>query len=907
MVAANPDQYMTYEARLASFQKPKKRGSTANTRTKAAAGWPHKFISPQSLASAGFYFDPSPSAPDKVSCFLCRNDLDGWESGDDALLEHLTHASNCGWAIVAAIQAQVGDYGSEDPDMPYMVEARKATFDGRWPHEGKKGWKCKTKQLVEAGWKFTPTLESDDMATCVYCDLALDGWERGDKPYDEHHRRSPNCTFFLLKAQFGGGQKKTAPSRPIRGSKASRLSTQSVGTLADTTANIDDSVVTTASTMAPRSKTNKATTAKGSRRKPNKTDLDEQQQEKASQPPARGIRGKKRANDALDDSTMLSEKPAPKKRAVRTRASTATDPSTALAHDSDVSDAYTQPRSMSATRPNVHADRQPSAVSTISTASIASLRGLPDSFPDDEEIERQLEQDLDKEWTEDDEAIPQHHDHDQDQELEVHHQVEKSAFYRMLDPEAIQVDDVAVNEELEALKMEMEVDAQKPSTLYKKQTPAARKLSSQSRATKVKVISPCSEAATSQDGDDDAPEYPLQEALDQAEEESLQSTGTVVKVAAEPVQMDSADPDELGHARLSQASSRASGQEQTQALAATQKGRLSKTSLTSCRQSQEKEPRRGPGRPSKASLSRQHSLAQNGAPAAEVPLKRGRGRPPKTSTASQQSVADEHVAKEQAVKRSRGRPRKTSEDDAQGLEQAGAAREPCKSQDIKDAGDGLSKRGRGRRPKSRETDASHTQEVASVPDGLDAVVVVHEDETSTKERTPPQGLAARDGDAAKQKSAAFLSTPSKPSAAASAPDSPQQSSDAENHPPSSKPAASSTRSTTQTVPVASTPPPPSKRTMLAGLHSSTPWTAINLDSIFGTPRLTVSKEEAVRTLLRQGDELASPEKGMTVEEWMLNNARQAEEGLRHECEVMVNGFERQGARAMHVLEGISTE
>jgi hypothetical protein len=37
-------------------------------------------------------------------------------------------------------------------------------------------------QLAEAGWKYTPTLDSDDMVTCAYCHLALDGWESGDKP-----------------------------------------------------------------------------------------------------------------------------------------------------------------------------------------------------------------------------------------------------------------------------------------------------------------------------------------------------------------------------------------------------------------------------------------------------------------------------------------------------------------------------------------------------------------------------------------------------------------------------------------------------------------------------------------------------------------------------------------------------
>lgn len=40
--------------------------------------------------------------------------------------------------------------------------------------------------MVEAGWHFAPTLESDDMVMCAYCDLALDGWEAGDNPKYAH-------------------------------------------------------------------------------------------------------------------------------------------------------------------------------------------------------------------------------------------------------------------------------------------------------------------------------------------------------------------------------------------------------------------------------------------------------------------------------------------------------------------------------------------------------------------------------------------------------------------------------------------------------------------------------------------------------------------------------------------------
>ena len=36
--------------------------------------------------------------------------------------------------------------------------------------------------MVDAGWKYTPTPEYEDTATCAYCSLALDGWEPADKP-----------------------------------------------------------------------------------------------------------------------------------------------------------------------------------------------------------------------------------------------------------------------------------------------------------------------------------------------------------------------------------------------------------------------------------------------------------------------------------------------------------------------------------------------------------------------------------------------------------------------------------------------------------------------------------------------------------------------------------------------------
>lgn len=163
----------------------------------------------------------------------------------------MKHSSSCGWAICAAIELELGEVANEDPRLPYMLDARKATFAGLWPYESKKGWKCKTKQLAEAGWKYTPTLESDDNTTCTYCQLALDGWESGDKPLDEHQRRSPNCPFFVLTRN---SLKKQPRGKAARTSKAanSRLSVQSVQSVVTTTsdnqslADPDESILTTA-------------------------------------------------------------------------------------------------------------------------------------------------------------------------------------------------------------------------------------------------------------------------------------------------------------------------------------------------------------------------------------------------------------------------------------------------------------------------------------------------------------------------------------------------------------------------------------------------------------------------------------------------------------------------------------
>ena len=151
--------------------------------------------------------------------------LDGWESQDVPLQEHLAHSAHCSYALSLSVSDKAEE---RDPMCPELVDARTSTFGDMWPHEHKKGWKPKVKQMVEAGWTFDPSPADEDGATCFYCNMSLDGWEPKDSPLEEHRRREPNCLFFALMDRCKSTRRKGGRGRASTASKASRLSTQSV-------------------------------------------------------------------------------------------------------------------------------------------------------------------------------------------------------------------------------------------------------------------------------------------------------------------------------------------------------------------------------------------------------------------------------------------------------------------------------------------------------------------------------------------------------------------------------------------------------------------------------------------------------------------------------------------------------
>jgi hypothetical protein len=659
------------------------------------------------------------------------------------------------------------------------------------------------------------------------------------KSSDEHYRREPGCAFFALLNQHPAPKKGKA--KAARTSKASRLSVQSVATVAtatsdlasaaDITADHDDSVMTAVSTMTQGGKKStrgrKAGTAKGRKTKTKKEEAieileDEPQLHEPSSEAA--ARGRKRASDAMDDAEATNpEAPAPKKRATRVRQSTAVDSSSIP--DTDMVDAPAKPPTKKRGRASTaKTSRKTSQASIRSQASTASLRAM---LPDDDEIDRQLEADLER-YQSDAEDTPVEEPPAPTRgrpkkaatarKTSVQKQKTQSEAYAMFDPTPMVPDEAEIEADLEALRAEMEVErpAQAESLALPKKGRKAgtRKVSKQTK--KAKEPEPESDLAQ-------VAEAPLPE---------------LATVPAQEVQQPQPGAEPNGELQSADDPDASTG-----------------TVVTK-------------------------------------PVKRGRGRPSKKSTGSQASV-------EQGERRSTGNQTQATEQPA----------EPHVRESL------TLKSPPGKRP------AKSVPQVSEVPVQIQLPVPSQTAATPTwPEKTlpaPPSSASRLPQPPSTPRTRPTPSTHRANQAVISPAHSPQ-SSDAENHPPSLQPAASVIAKRIALAPITQTPQrtSPSKRNnIIAGLQSSHPWQPADLDLLFSSPGKSHNgdadgdgegnkENAAVARLLRKGAELTSPERRMTVEEWIYHNASLAEQKLKVECEAMVSAFEREGCRAMRVLEGL---
>ncbi|KAJ5624844.1 hypothetical protein N7510_001153 [Penicillium lagena] len=816
----------TFTARLASFDivlKPEKRRSSATKGSKRIA-WPHKSPSPADLAHAGFYYKPYETNPDNTTCFHCHRALDGWEEEDNPIDEHLKHAPDCAWAIMMDIQQRSSNPAEiEDPTGERVTQARLATFGSTWPHDGKRGW------MVQGGWFFAPTEESNDLASCVYCKLSLDGWEPKDDPFEEHHRRSSDCSFFVF-AQPPTKKGKASKAKKSRGSKISRLSTQSVATTVaaeepemDVDDAMDQSIISQATTKSSKS-TKKSTKGKGKSTKSKKEEPVEAidvestelaQPEPPKTKPKRATRGKKRASEEMNaqpvsieepEDTKPEEPPA-KRRATKTRSSSIAQPRIYETNDYAMPDVepVDEPVPEKETKKGRKASKKGDAsksrkISDVSTASRVTSKAR---VPRDSEIEAAIEAGLEADDQESAEPEP-----------------EPAGTRTLKKTKSTKKSKAATKTEQQAQDTEEDADREEPVALEEidspvKESPAKSKTAKAPKKKGTKKTKPKAEDMRESIGAKSV-------ADDHDRHESFVSV-EIINRHPEP----SRGPEP------------------------------------------ESEPEPEPEPANKAA-------SKKGTKKKDAPAKKSKKSDKKT-TRHEEPVEPEEVL-ESPVQVDDDDNFQTPEDMSDQVEMVAPPQQ-------------LSPTPQRSHWTTSDVPAKTTKRYSDIP----AEKHLAESLTSSQSRhnIPEQRKAEK---VASPPPAAHQSTPSMS----------PQSSDAENRPPSARPSASRPPIVVSPpkdhTPLAATTPLPSKRKISAKpVH---PWTPVDVDFILSGEASDKENADLAGVLKDAKAGLTSPEKKMTVEEWIMWNAKNGEERLKRECERLVGVFEREGGRAMRRLDAI---
>ncbi|EED22299.1 chromosome segregation protein BIR1, putative [Talaromyces stipitatus ATCC 10500] len=946
----------TFSARLASFNSvvPAINSRVSSSRTIQPLRWPYESPSPEQLAHAGFFFRPYDTNPDNTMCFLCGRALDGWEDGDDPVLEHLKHSPDCGWAIIMDIQSNTSNPAEiVDPTSSSIVEARRATFAIGWPHEGKRGWLCQSEKMVEAGWYFCPNEESPDLASCPYCKLSLDGWEESDDPFEEHHRRSSECSFFVF-ALPAAKTKKNARAKKPRASKASRLSTQSVMTTASEAPTIDEDM-TDVSIMSQSTTKKTKGTRKTTKSRAKKTKKDEpvgvveavepeQVEIQAPEParPKRATRGKKRGSEAVtqemsvmtvtDEPAVNSEpSPSPKRRATEIRRSVSQQPEDIQPDIPDEAplDVATSPVMPKKGRKGA---KRGTSTRTRKTSTASSSGTGQSRIPDDSILEAAIEADLARKL-EDPEPFEFHY---KDEERESARFRQQSISTSIRAPSEARYDRGESQEaHVEAPKqahMEDLIIEVVPEPKQKKQTKrkATAKKSKKGKAPEPEPepeIEPEPEPVQEPERDPEPEVEPEPAAESEVEPESEAEPETVGRANSKSKRISQSKP-----SKVQQRSNHAEEAPQVmmevepvvrQGSVVTVEIDMNDLPPESDQEMNDYKPPKKQGRKAAskgkkpaASKRKESEIvteqeknepagfdSQEILPDAPKPPRRESKRKSK-ETKEDSMIVDRHeelplapaqkeTVDEQPAKAKRGQPSKESQEVSRKenpvVEVKSKRGRPSKQRSIPAEED------LGEHSKKSRVPPKNTQRYSDLPkDRHRAQSFI---ESVTQETPSPQRLSPNNTHSTTQER-----TPS-PS---------PQASDAENQPPSTRPPSarppvlSPSKPPTARIPIAASTPmqSPSKRQANSGYLSSThSWAPMEIEELLGSMSDKENRDFAIdQDNLKEI--LTSPEKKMTVEEWIYYNAKNGEERLRRECERLISIFEREGGRAMRALEGI---
>ena len=141
-------------------------------------------VDTRELAKAGFYYI---GPGDRVRCAFCKVNLHNWKEGDDVYEEHDKYAPACPFMAILEIE-KMGVFYQKPRNRHMAVESNRIkTFAG---------WKTSQtpEDLARAGFIY---MGNGDRVKCFFCAGQLYNWEAGDKPWEEHARHFPQCSYLL--------------------------------------------------------------------------------------------------------------------------------------------------------------------------------------------------------------------------------------------------------------------------------------------------------------------------------------------------------------------------------------------------------------------------------------------------------------------------------------------------------------------------------------------------------------------------------------------------------------------------------------------------------------------------------------------------------------------------------------
>ncbi|XP_055342580.1 putative inhibitor of apoptosis [Paramacrobiotus metropolitanus] len=150
-------------------------------RLRTFGNWPLAYISPLSLAEAGYIYT---GEGDEVKCVTCNCVHFDWAMGDKPIFEHRRDNPECPYAAMVA---------DGDVYIPAMVNYRDrfGTF-AEWPVYAQQ----RPRDLAMAGFYF---MEVADRVQCFCCGRKLEKWTPDDDPWIEHAIHEPRCEFLIEK------------------------------------------------------------------------------------------------------------------------------------------------------------------------------------------------------------------------------------------------------------------------------------------------------------------------------------------------------------------------------------------------------------------------------------------------------------------------------------------------------------------------------------------------------------------------------------------------------------------------------------------------------------------------------------------------------------------------------------